>query len=143
MGRVRYFSGGFLGEVPGQNIAEVWDDAAQSVTTYDTAGTVVSTSAYTTQQAADAAALSASASAVAASRGANAAIAALLAAQSALATQIADDAAMFAATPVGSTLASEHITAFVRMVKGFGTVMQAITALLILTGNAPPTTPLS
>jgi len=74
---------------------------------------------------------------------AQAGINALLAAQSALAAQIATDAAMFAATPVGSTLTSEHIAALTRMVNGFGTTMQAITAHLLLTGNAPPTTPLS
>lgn len=67
----------------------------------------------------------------------------LLAQQSALASQIATDAAMFAATPVGSTLTAEHIAALIRIVNGFSTTMQAITAHLMLTGNAPPTTPLS
>jgi len=67
----------------------------------------------------------------------------LLAQQATLASQINTDAAMFAATPPGSTLTSEHIAALVRIVNGFNTTMQAIIAHLMLTGNAPPTIPLS
>lgn len=68
---------------------------------------------------------------------------ALLAQQAALAQQIAADAALFANTTPGSTLSSEHLAALQRMVNGFATTMQAITAHLVLTGHAPPTTPLS
>ena len=143
MGAVQYYPGGFSATAPAQNMAERQDDATQTVTTYDTVGNVTSTTPYTAAQVAQMQAQQAAQAVQVALATAQGGIDALLAQQSALASQIATDAAMFAATPVGSTLTSEHIAALTRIVNGFGTTMQAITAHLILTNNAPATTPLS
>lgn len=52
--------------------------------------------------------------------------------------QISTDAAMFAATPVGSTLTAEHIAALGRIVDGFTTVLEALQAHAIFTGAIDP-----
>jgi len=55
----------------------------------------------------------------------------------ALSSQVAADEAMFAATPVGSTIQAEHIAAFGRMVTGFSTTMTALQAVVVATGVVP------
>ena len=76
----------------------------------------------------------AAAAAQAAVTDAKASLQKLLAEQDAMVQQIQGDAAMFAATPIGSTIQAEHIAAFGRMVAGFGTVMGAIADHLTVTG---------
>ncbi len=63
-----------------------------------------------------------------------AALQGLAAQRSQFVTQIQTDAAMFAGTPVGSTITAEHIAAFVRMVNGFETTMGAIVDHLTVSG---------
>ncbi len=89
-------------------------------------------------QAAQAVAENAEATAGATISTAQTTIATLLGQQSAFAAQIASDAAMFEATDVGSSIQQEHIDAFVRIVNGFSTTMEAIVSHLILTGDYTP-----
>lgn len=48
--------------------------------------------------------------------------------------QIASDVALFANTPVGSTLTADHLAALQRCVNGFSTVLSAIQAHAVFTG---------
>ena len=89
-------------------------------------------------QAAQAAAVAAEATAAQGVLSAQSTISTLLAQKTALEAQIATDAAMFAATAPGSAITAEHIAAFVRVVDGFATVIEAMVAHLILTGNVTP-----
>lgn len=51
-----------------------------------------------------------------------------------MAQQIQTDAALFASTPVGSTLTAEHLAALQRVVNGFSTVLSAIQDHATFTG---------
>lgn len=53
-------------------------------------------------------------------------------------TQAQADAAMFAATPVGSTLTADHIAALGRFADGFASLINVISNHCVYTGAIPP-----
>ncbi len=140
MSAIIAYPGGIISTAPAQNKSYEADDATQTVTTWDTAGNVTGTRAYTAEEVAAMQAQQAAAAAAAAVDVAQSNVATMVGQLPTLLSQAQSDLTLWQGISTPAQLTDGHIASLIRRQDGWVQVIEGLWNLMTTMGVAPPRT---